>query len=386
MEDTRSVLEVLESQYLTQGPLVGAFEEALSAYVGARYAVACSSGTAALHMACLAAGLEGGKRVLTTPNTFVATPNAALYTGATPLFVDVVEETGVMDLEKTAEALKGGVSAVIPVHYGGAPLDMETFGAMASRSGAVVIEDACHALGASFLDSRGRKRMVGGCDYSDMTVFSFHPVKSITTGEGGAVTTNDEDLYRKLLEIRSHGITKTPQQGERWAPWKYEMRSLGFNYRISDIQCALGLSQLRKIGSFMERRREIAALYTRLFACHGEMLAIPSAPHGSGSAWHLYPLRVDFARLGIDKAGWFNSMLSEGIALQVHYIPVHLQPYYRANFGFRGGEYPSAEAFYASEASLPIYPSLSDQDVRFVANAVIKTLRGSMRLKEKRAG
>jgi UDP-4-amino-4,6-dideoxy-N-acetyl-beta-L-altrosamine transaminase len=385
-EDTRSVLETLVSENLTQGPAVEAFEAALAEYTGARYAVASSSGTAALHMACVAAGFGEGQRVATTPNTFVATPNAVLYTGATPVFVDVDPLTGTMDLERLGEVLDYNIRAAIPVHYGGAPRGMETLGAMATEHGLTVIEDACHALGARWLDSEGREHVVGDCSHSDMTVFSFHPVKSITTGEGGAVTTNDVILARRLREARSHGIVKTPPEGGHWPPWHYEMRSLGFNYRISDIQCALGLSQLGKIESFMTRRREIAALYDELFAPHAGMVSTPSAPPGEESAWHLYPLCIDFQALGIDKESWFEAMLAEGIRLQSHYIPVPLQPYYRRRFGYRRGQYPGAEAFFESEASLPIYPALTDRDVRFVARTVIKTLSGAIRVKEKKAG
>ncbi len=340
-------------------------------------------------MACLAGGLTHGDRVATTPNTFVATANAPLYTGAVPVFVDIEEETGAMDIEKARLALARDVRAVIPVHYAGAPLDMEALSAMVRGTPALIIEDACHGLGARRRDSTGRTRMVGGCDFSDMTVFSFHPVKSITTGEGGAVTTNDAVLARRLREIRSHGITKTPPPGKSWPPWQYEMRSLGFNYRLSDIQCALGLSQLRKIESFMDRRREIAALYDELFRGRRGIIKTPSLPAGSIGAWHLYPIRIDFGGLGVDKGLWFRAMLKEGIALQVHYIPVHLQPYYRARFGYGEGDYPASEAFFASEASLPIFPSLRDDDVRFVARTVIKTLTRAMdsnTMKEKKAG
>ncbi len=337
-------------------------------------------------MACMAAGFGEGQRVATTPNTFVATPNAVLYTGATPVFVDVDPKTGAMDLERLGGVLDYNIRAVIPVHYAGVPRGMETLGAMAAEHGLTVIEDACHALGASWADSTGRWHMVGDCTHSDMTVFSFHPVKSITTGEGGAVTTNDVILARRLREARAHGIVKTPPEGEEWPPWHYEMRSLGFNYRISDIQCALGLSQLEKIESFMTRRREIAALYDEIFAGHGEILRTPQVPCGIKSAWHLYPLCIDFQGLGIEKARWFKAMLAGGIRLQSHYIPVPLQPYYRRRFGYSPGQYPGAEAFFESEASLPIFPSLTDSDVRFAAGTVIKTLSRAIRVKEKKAG
>jgi len=383
--DTRSVLKTLGSARLTQGPAVTAFEEALAAYTGARYAVACASGTAALHISCLAAGLGQGHRAITTPNTFVATANAVLYTGAIPLFADIEADTGAMDLRRVSEAMTKDVKAVIPVHYGGAPLDTAALRASAGGDDVFIIEDACHALGASRQDASGVRQMVGSCNNSDMTVFSFHPVKSITTGEGGAVTTNERGLYERLMELRSHGITRTPPPGESWPPWKYEMRSLGFNYRISDIQCSLGISQLKKIDSFMERRREIAALYERLFASHGDIIKTPATPPECESAWHLYPIRIDFKGLGADKKKWFELMRQEGVALQVHYIPVHLQPYYCERFGYGEGDYPEAERFFSEEASLPIFPSLTGRDVNFIAATVISTLSRAMTSKTKRA-
>ncbi len=337
-------------------------------------------------MACMAAGLGEGQRVVTTANTFVATPNAVLYTGATPVFVDVDPLTGSMDMDRLREVLAYEMRAVIPVHYGGAPRGMEDLGALAAEQGLMVIEDACHALGARWRDRDGKSRTVGDCAFSEMTVFSFHPVKSITTGEGGAVTTNDAVLARRLREARSHGIVKTPPSGEHWPPWYYEMRSLGFNYRISEIQCALGLSQLARLDLFMARRREIADLYGELFAPYKDVVSTPSLPPETDSAWHLYPLRVDFQAMGVDKAAWFKAMLGQGVKLQAHYIPVPLQPYYRRRFGYTRGQYPGAEAFFESEASLPIYPSLTDEEVRHVARSVIKTLAGAMRAKEMKAG
>ncbi|MFQ5427626.1 MAG: UDP-4-amino-4,6-dideoxy-N-acetyl-beta-L-altrosamine transaminase [Thermodesulfobacteriota bacterium] len=384
-EDTRSVLEVLDSPCLTQGPYVEAFEEALARYTGARYAVACSSGTAALHLACLTAGITDGKRAVTVPNTFVATPNSILHAGGTPVFVDIDAASGAVDLEKLEEVMSYDVRAVIPVHYGGEPLPMEKLRVCAGSGDVFIIEDACHGLGARWRDSSGRWRMVGSCYGSDMTVFSFHPVKSITTGEGGAVTTNERGLYMRLKELRSHGITKTPSRGRHWPPWHYEMRSLGFNYRISDIQCALGLAQLKKIGSFMKRRREIAALYGRLFSGCGDLLKTPFEPQGCESAWHLYPIRIDFKGLGINKQRWFALMLEKGIALQVHYIPVHLQPYYKRRFGYHRGDFPEAERFFAMEASLPIFPSLSDKTVKYIAESVISTLSRAQSQKRKKA-
>jgi len=315
----------------------------------------------------------------------VATSNAIIYSGARPLFVDIDAHTGAMDLGRVSEAVTKDVKALIPVHYGGAPIDMEKMRSELGGGDVCIIEDACHALGASRGAGQATQHMVGGCKNSDMTVFSFHPVKSITTGEGGAVTTNNRVLYEKLVELRSHGIIKSAPEGEPWPPWKYEMRSLGFNYRISDIQCSLGLSQLKKIESFMERRREIAALYERSFTGYEDIIFTPSLPLNSKSAWHLYPIRIDFNGLGVDKEQWFRLMLKEGVALQVHYIPVHLQPYYSMRFGYSEGDYPLAERFFSQEASLPIFPSLTDEDVEFVVRAVTSTLSGLITEKKKRA-
>ncbi len=315
----------------------------------------------------------------------MATPNAVLYSGGTPVFVDIESSTGAMDIQRLEEIMADDVRAILPVHYGGAPIDMERLRECAGQGDVFIIEDACHALGARWQDIFGKWHKVGGCYGSDMSAFSFHPVKSITTGEGGAVTTNERGLYMRLKELRSHGITRTAPQGKLWPPWHYEMRSLGFNYRLSDIQCALGLAQLKKIDSFIKRRQEIAALYKRLFAHHGDMLKTPSEVRGRESAWHLYPVRVDFKGLGISKQRWFALMLEKGIALQVHYIPVHLQPYYRRRFNYHRGDYPEAERFSAEAASLPIFPSLSDKTVRYVAETVISTLARVQSLKRKKA-
>jgi dTDP-4-amino-4,6-dideoxygalactose transaminase len=304
---------------ITQGPLVEEFEQALSAYTGARYAVCCSSGTAALHLACLAAGLRAGDSVVTTPNTFVATPNSVVYVGATPIFVDIDPETHNIDPAGVEQFVRAtpGVRAIMPVHFAGLPCRMEVLGEIARDRSLVVIEDACHALGAEWMDSKGEWSRVGACTHSDMAVFSFHPVKSITTGEGGAVTTNDEDLYKRLKLMRNHGMTR--EHGFQRS-WYYEMHEPGFNYRLTDIQCALGISQLGKIDRFMERRAEIAAAYTESFA-DLPYIKTPPRPEGFKSAHHLYPVEIDFDALALSKSEWFESMAALGIQPQVHYIP-----------------------------------------------------------------
>jgi UDP-4-amino-4,6-dideoxy-N-acetyl-beta-L-altrosamine transaminase len=382
-DDIRAVVAALESRMITQGPLVDEFERALAAYTGARYAVCCSSGTAALHLASLAAGLIGSDSVVTTPNTFIATANSAVYVGATPLFADIDPETHNIDTALVAKLVKAtpGVRALVPVHFAGLSSDMEALAEIAREHGLTVIEDACHALGGALRGPDGAWSKVGSCTWSDMTVFSFHAVKSITTGEGGAVTTNDEGLYKRLKLMRNHGMTKEPAPPETgvaadpWPPWYYEMHEPGFNYRLTDIQCALGLSQLAKLDRFIERRAELAALYTKLFTRY-PYIQTPVHIDGVRSAHHLYPVEIDFDGLGVDKRFFFESMTAAGIQPQVHYIPVHLQPYYRERFGLKEGDFPNAESFYAREVSLPIYPLLKDAEVAMVVETVVKALEG----------
>jgi UDP-4-amino-4,6-dideoxy-N-acetyl-beta-L-altrosamine transaminase len=384
-DDIRAVTEALGSRMITQGPLADEFERSLAAYTGARFAVCCSSGTAALHLACLAARLTGGDSVLTQPNTFIATANSAVYAGATPLFADIDPDTHNMDTALVAARVKAapGVKALMPVHFAGLCSDMEAMGAIAAERSLVVIEDACHALGGALRALDGTWSKVGACRWSDMTVFSFHAVKSITTGEGGAVTTNDVALYERLKLMRNHGMTKDAAalQVKNPPPWYYEMHEPGFNYRLTDIQCALGLSQLAKLDRFIGRRAEIAALYTKLFAGH-PYVKTPVGIDGVRSAHHLYPVEIDFDALGADKSAFFRFMSGAGVQLQVHYIPVHLQPYYKERFGFKEGDLPVAESFYAREVSLPIYPLLKDAEVEMVVEAVVKALEGVVSAKK----
>lgn len=376
-DDIMAVADALGREMITQGPLVEAFEEALCEYTGAKYSVVCSSGTAALILAYLAAKERDGDGVITSTITFVATANSALHSGLNTAFCDIDPETHNIDpdvLEMTCSELSD-VRIITPVHFAGLPCDMERIRAVADERGLVVIEDACHALGAEWRDSAGGWHKVGSSSHSEMTVFSFHPVKSITTCEGGAVTTNDLNLYRCLKELREHGITR---EGSRFdypgnGPWYYEMHTPGYNFRLSDIQCALGLSQLGKLDRFVARRREIASLYTELLrGC--DFITTPAEDGNRRSAWHLYPVSIDFEGLGVDKARWFDSMKQRGVRLQVHYIPVHLQPYYRRRYGYTEGDFPVAEEFYRSEVSLPIYPLLTDDEVERIAAEVIETL------------
>lgn len=369
--DIQAVVEVLRHGWLTQGPKVGEFEAAVAARVGVKYAVAVSSGTAALHIACMAAGIGKGDTVVTSPNTFVASANCAAYVGAIPQFSDIDPETINLDPRKLdgrcAELER--VKAIIPVHFAGLPCDMPAIRKIADRHGSVVIEDAAHALGAVYDDGRP----VGNCAHSDMTVFSFHPVKIIATAEGGMVTTNSETLYRDLLRLRSHGINKDkdPYLHPEHAytdgianPWYYEMRELGFNYRITDVQCALGLSQFGKLDRFLQRRRELALRYDRIFAETPHITPIQRDGR-SNSAHHLYVVRIDYQAAGRSRASLMQELRARNINCQVHYIPVHYHPYYRAN-GHRHDRFPEAEHYYEQALSLPLYYALSDDDQDYV--------------------
>jgi len=374
-DDIQAVVNVLRHGWLTQGPKVAEFEQAIASHVGAKYAVAVSNGTAALHIACIAAGIGKGDTVVTSPNTFVASANCALYVGATPQFSDIDAETLSMDptvLARRCQEL-GSVKAIIPVHFGGMPCDMAAIKRLADKNGAIVIEDAAHALGATYSDGR----RVGCCAHSDMTIFSFHPVKIIATGEGGIVTTNNETLYHDLLRLRSHGINKykDPYQHPKDAytdgiqnPWYYEMQEIGFNYRVTDIQCALGLSQFAKLDRFLARRRELALRYDRIFA-ETPNLTLTQVAGRKLSSHHLYVVRIDFERIRRSRATFMEDLRARDIIAQVHYIPVHTHPYYRRN-GHSRDQFPVAENYYRQALSLPLYYALSDEEQDYVADQI----------------
>jgi len=373
-KDIDAVVEVLRSDRLTQGPAVERFEEALADRCGARYAVAVSSGTAALHLACLAAGVGPGDEVIAPALTFVASANCAVYCGAIPVLADVDADTGCLSASEVLDKASPRTRAVIAVHYAGHPCDMDEVSEAARACGGAVIEDACHALGASY-----REHAIGSCSHSDMTVFSFHPVKHITTGEGGAILTNDAGLASRLRSLRSHGITKDPTLMEALDPdrdggWYYEMHDLGYNYRITDIQCALGMSQLERLDEFVERRRRVKSIYDGAFAGLKGVTLPVEAPWAT-SSWHLYPLRVPVAR----RKAFFEGLREASILAQVHYMPVHLHPYYRHAYGYAAGDLPRAEAYYDREVSLPLFPGLSDDDVEYVASVVCSLLAGDAR-------
>ena len=359
--DRAAVDKVLRSDWLTQGPSVAAFEAAVARACGARHAVACSNGTTALHLACLAAGLERGDEAVVPPITFAATANAVAYCGARPVFADVRADTLTLDPESFAAALTPRTKAVLPVHFAGLPADMAEIGKIARARGLIVIEDAAHALGASY----GKKK-VGACEHSDMAILSFHPVKHIATGEGGMVLTNDDGLAGRLRVFRSHGITRDPGLLEKKdeGGWYYEMQELGFNYRIPDILCALGLSQLKKLPRFLARRRALAKAYRKAFSSL-EGVTLQRLPPGREHAWHLFTIQVPAAK----RRALYDFLHAHGILANVHYIPVHSLPYYQ-RAGWKDVHFPRAEAYYAGALSLPMHAGLTDADQRRVIAAV----------------
>jgi UDP-4-amino-4,6-dideoxy-N-acetyl-beta-L-altrosamine transaminase len=369
-EDIEAVVKTLRSDYLTQGPKVKEFENALCNYTGATYAVSVSNGTAALHLACLAAGIKPNCEVITSPISFVASANCIVYCGGRPVFADILEDTYNINPDEIRKAIGDKTKALLPVHFSGDPCDMDKIFKIARDNNLVVIEDASHAFGSRYNGER-----IGSCRFSDMTIFSFHPVKALTTGEGGAILTNRKDLYERLLLLRSHGITKDPdiffEQACRTAPWYYEMQDLGFNYRLSDIQAALGLSQLNRIDSFIKRRRDIVHKYNEAFA-RFEEFTIPIEKNGLYSACHLYVLLIDFNTIGKARERVMKELEDKNIKTQVHYIPIHTQPYYQTKFGYSWGDFPKAEAFYERALSLPLYPKMSDEDVHRVIKAILE--------------
>lgn len=374
-EDIKAVVDVLRSDFLTQGPVVERFEEAVAAYCGAKYAVAVNSATSALHIACLAAGLGPEDTLWTSPNTFVASANCALYCNASVDFVDIDPFSYNMSVAELERKLvdserKGRVpKVVVPVHFAGQPCEMAQIHKLAGRYGFSVIEDASHAIGAEY-----RNEKIGSCSYSDMTVFSFHPVKIITTGEGGMVLTNRRDLYEKLLRLRSHGITRNSALMTEPFPdrWYYEQVELGFNYRLSDIHAALGLSQLSMVDEFIARRHCLAESYDSAF--QGEPLTTPWRHPESYSSFHLYVVKLNGDEQAVGRKEFFDALRQAGINVNVHYIPVYLQPYYRS-LGFSAGYLPVSEAYYRRAVTLPLYFELSDSSQQHVIETVREALR-----------
>ncbi len=374
-QDIDAVTEVLQSDYLTQGPVVPAFEEAVANLVGAKYAIAGNSATSMLHVACLALGVTDGDLVWTSPISFVASANCALYCGAEIDFVDVDSETFNMSPTALATKLEKAHKSnklpkvIIPVHMGGQSCDMKSIGLLAKQYGIKVIEDASHAIGGSY-DSRS----IGNCAHSDITIFSFHPVKIITSGEGGMATTQDESLAHKLRMLRSHGITRNEIEFEfaNDGPWYYEQQELGLNYRLTDIAAALGLSQLQRIDVFINQRNRIAARYDDAFA--STQVAIPHINADCISAFHLYIARYDFEKSDVTRIQLFQDMKDSGVLLNLHYIPIYRQPYY-SKMGFDPKMFPNTERYYKQAFSVPMYADLTEADQNMVISSLLDTLQ-----------
>jgi UDP-4-amino-4,6-dideoxy-N-acetyl-beta-L-altrosamine transaminase len=381
-DDLAAVAAALQSDYLTTGPLVGEFEAAFAKTVGARHAVISNSGTAALHLACIALDLGPGDSVVVPAVTFLATANAARFCGAEVIFADVDPDTGRLTAETFAAALarhpNASVRAVLPVHLNGHCVDLPAIRAIAEPRGIAVIEDACHAVGGRHQAGNNSLATVGSCALSELACFSLHPVKTITSGEGGVTTTNDEGAYRRMLSFRTHGMVREsaaflqPELGVdadgAANPWYYEMQALGFNYRITDFACALGLSQLKRLDRYAKRRRDLAARYDRMLAPLAPAIRpVPPAP-GDDPVLHLYAVLIDFAKIGRSRAQVMRDLKAAGIGTMVHYIPVNRQPYYRQLYG--ESRLPGADAYYERVLSIPLYPSMQDADVDRVVDAL----------------
>lgn len=373
--DIEAVVAALKSDWLTQGPAVQSFENALTEKFGSLYASAISNGTAGLHLIAMALDWKKDDIIITSPITFLASANCAVYVGATPDFVDIDPVCYTLDPNKLEDKLKlyasknKKVKAVVAVDYAGNPCDWEGLKNLKEKYGFQLVNDFCHALGAEYKNDRQY-----AAKYADAVNLSFHPVKHITTGEGGAVLTNIQSVDTRVKTLRSHGMTKNKNVLEKNdGPWYYEMHEVGYNYRITDFQCALGLSQLKKIDSFIGKRRLIAKQYDN-FLGSDERLIIPGVKKDSLHAYHLYPLQVKFDTLKITKKEFFASLKKMNISLQVHYVPVHLQPFYRKNYGFKTGDFPYAEQFYEREISIPVYPSLREEDINYISNSIIENL------------
>lgn len=376
-EDIQSVVETLKSDYLTQGPKILEFEKAFADYIGCKYAVAVANGTAALHLNALALSVKPGDKVITTPITFAASANCVRYCGGEVVFTDIDPKTYLLDINEVRKLLeaspKGTYKGIIPVDFAGRAVDLEAFRSLADEFGCWIIEDSCHSPGGYFIDENGNKQHCGNGKFADLAIFSFHPVKHIASGEGGMITTNNEELYKKLLMLRTHGIVNSNDLytnsiefaggKDSYPLWYMEMQDLGYNYRITDFQAALGLSQLKRADEGLQRRREIAAKYQEAFK--GKDFVKGQSGVVEGHAYHLYVLEVE------NRLGLYIYLREKGIYCQIHYIPTHLMPYYR-NRGWKEGDMPNAESYYAKCLSLPMYPTLSNEEQEFVINQLLK--------------
>ncbi len=381
-EDIAAVVEVLRSDFLTCGAKVEAFEQRLEARVGAKHAVVVNSATSALHLALRVAGVGAGARVVTSPNTFLASANCAAFAGATPDFADIDPVSYNLDPAALARGWQGDTRAVVAVDYAGQPCDLPAIARVAREHGAVVIDDACHGIGGGFVQD-GRVWNLGGNPWADLTVFSFHPVKTMTTGEGGALVTDNAAWAEQARRLRSHGVERRRFTGlgaeselepalAEHGPWYYEMQELGYNYRLTDIQCALGLSQLNRLDQFIARRREIVSRYNAAFAnLRGVTTpALRNPANRDHISWHLYTLQIDFGALGKTRTQVMAELKQKGVGTQVLYIPAHLQPWYRRNYGCARGKCPVAEAYYTRALSLPLFPAMTGAQVAQVVEAV----------------
>ena len=390
-EDIASVEQTLHSDWLTQGPRIADFEEALARRVGADFAVACANGTAALHLSMLALGLGHDDAVITTPNTFLADANCARFVGADVLFADIDPNTGLIDPFAVEQHLHQDrdrrIKAVIPVDFAGQPCSLPQLHEIAERFDVAIVDDACHAIGADY-EWGGDRIPLGGSPHADLSVFSFHPVKHVAMGEGGAVTTNNADLAERLRLLRNHGMQKDNFNNGDLAfapdgapnPWYYEMRELGYNYRVSDMQSALGLSQLNRLDWSLDERRRVAASYARkLQEQFDASMVRPLRLQGDVShAYHLYVVLIDFEAFGCHRAAVMDGLRQRGIGTQVHYIPIHLQPYYRELYGHHYGDFPGTEAYYRRALSLPMIPDLSEEEIDYVVTSLSEVLRGDL--------
>lgn len=364
--DLQAVHKALQGDFITQGEYIGEFEKQFAQYVDARFAVAVSNGTAALHMAAMALGVNAKSKVITTPITFVASANCVRYCGGEVVLADIDPSTGLLDIKAVKALLEaaptGTYQGIIPVDFAGYPIDMEAFRTLADEFNLWIIEDACHAPGGSFIDQKGKVNYCGNGAYADLAIFSFHPVKHIACGEGGMITTNDPDLYHRLCQLRTHGITKDANQMKTsHGLWYYEMQDLGYNYRLTDFQAALGISQLHRADAGIERRRAIAQKYDEAFADTDLTLLRPES--GFDHAYHLYIIQTE------ERKQLYDDLRNKGIYCQVHYIPVHLMPYYQKQ-GYREGMFPHAEQYYQKCLSLPMYPGLTDKEQDYVIQSV----------------
>ena len=357
-DDIKKVVKVLKSDWITQGLTVEKFEQAIAKYSGAKYAVAVSSGTVALHSAYAVAGIASGDEVITSPLTFVATANSIVYCGGKPIFVDIDKDTLNIDPKRIEKKITKKTKAIATVDFAAQPCDYDEILKIAKKYKLLVIEDASHALGSEY-----KRRKIGSL--ADMTIFSFRPVKAITTGEGGMIVTNNKEFYEKLRIFRHHGIVKKPQKGG----WYYEIEEIGYNYRLTDFQCALGLNQMKKINKFIKRRRQIVDKYNEAFKDVEEII-IPAERNYVKSAWHIYVIQLCLGKLKVGRRKIFEELRKNGLGVQVHYIPLHLQPFYRKKFSYKKGDFPIAEKYYERAITLPLFPKMKDKDIEQVVFAV----------------